>query len=202
MREHAYLFAPPPRNCRRNWQVQCLLREFIETLGDAMSDGRSIRVYDYVNQPFERVRAALLNDPRGIFGRATKVATERAQVVAGGLRVKLAGIEIGTDIQIDVLGSYDHDLAKGTVSKGTRLDLQWKAIHAPGLFPTMRAALDLYPISATETQLDLAGVYDPPLGALGAVLDALIGHRIAEACVHQFIADVAEHLRAELTKPG
>jgi hypothetical protein len=50
-------------------------------------------------------------------------------------------------------------------------------------------------LTATETQLDFAGRYQPPLGPLGSVLDAAIGHRIAEASVHRFVADVAQHLR-------
>jgi hypothetical protein len=36
----------------------------------------------------------------------------------------------------------------------------------------MRAALSLYALTATETQLDLEGDYQPPLGPLGRVVDA------------------------------
>jgi hypothetical protein len=31
-------------------------------------------------------------------------------------------------------------------------------------------------------------------------MNALAGHRIAEACVHRFLADVARHLRESLGK--
>jgi hypothetical protein len=161
-----------------------------------MSEGRTIRVYDYVNQPFERVRAALLGDAPGVFSRATNVASERAHRVAAGLRVNIAGIEIGKEIQVELTGSSD---AESTASgRETRLELRWSALGKPGLFPTMKAELALYPLSRTETQLDLRGCYEPPFGPLGAAIDALIGHRIAEACVHQFIVDVAEHLRRVL----
>jgi hypothetical protein len=62
----------------------------------------------------------------------------------------------------------------------------------------MRAELSVYPLTATETQLDFAGRYEPPLGALGSAMDAMVGHRIAEASVHRFLQDVAAYLRREL----
>lgn len=67
----------------------------------------------------------------------------------------------------------------------------------------MRAELSIYPLTATETQLDLSGLYEPPLGILGSAIDAMVGDRIAEASVHHFVSDVAAYLRATLaTKSG
>jgi hypothetical protein len=62
----------------------------------------------------------------------------------------------------------------------------------------MKGELALYPITATETQLDFGGSYEPPMGALGAALDAVVGHRIADASIHRFLSDVAHHLRSTL----
>jgi hypothetical protein len=64
----------------------------------------------------------------------------------------------------------------------------------------MSATLFVYPLTKTETQLDFVGQYEPPLGKLGDVVDAVVGHRIAEASVHRFVADVAEFLRKNLSK--
>jgi hypothetical protein len=176
-----------------------MLWRSLEQLGGMqMSEGRTIRVYDYVNQPFERVRAALLADTQGIFSRATSVASERGHKLASSLRANVAGLEIGKEISIDVLGSYDNGQPSSNLGRATRIELRWRAAANAGLFPTMTAELALYPLSSTETQLDLKGSYEPPFGALGAVLDALAGHRIAEACVHQFIVDLAERLRRDL----
>jgi hypothetical protein len=44
----------------------------------------------------------------------------------------------------------------------------------------MKADLSIYPLTATETQLDFKGVYEPPLGPLGEAVNAIVGHRIAE----------------------
>jgi hypothetical protein len=51
----------------------------------------------------------------------------------------------------------------------------------------MEAELVVYPLSKSETQLELQGRCSPPLGALGGALDSLVGHRIADASVHRFV---------------
>ena len=65
----------------------------------------------------------------------------------------------------------------------------------------MNAELMAYPLSATETQVDLRGHYDPPLGVLGDAIDMAIGHRVAEAAVHRFVSAVAERLREKTSPP-
>jgi hypothetical protein len=64
----------------------------------------------------------------------------------------------------------------------------------------MEATLAVYPLSSEETQIDLHGRYRPPLGVLGNAVDALIGHRIAEASVLRFVQDVAARIDAELAR--
>jgi hypothetical protein len=75
-----------------------------------------------------------------------------------------------------------------------RLVLEWKAATMPGLFPLMKGELSVYPLTSTETQLDLSGVYEPPFGAVGKTMNAIVGHRIAEGSVHRFVSDVAGYL--------
>ena len=65
----------------------------------------------------------------------------------------------------------------------------------------MQAELSIYPLTASETQLDFRGQYEPPLGVLGSAIDAAVGHRIAEAAVHRFVGDVADYLRRTLSQP-
>jgi hypothetical protein len=62
----------------------------------------------------------------------------------------------------------------------------------------MHAELSVYPLTATETQLDFSGDYEPPFGILGNAVNAIVGHRIAEASVHRFVTEVAEYLRSTL----
>ena len=158
-----------------------------------MATSREIRAFDYVNFPYDRVRTVLTTDALAVFDAATRAAAVRTHAVAS-LHVELAGIEFGKKIEISVR-------QKEQKSKGdaiTRLEVDWKAASSPGLFPLMKAELSLYPLTATESQLDFSGRYEPPLGWLGVAIDAVVGRRIAEASVHRFVAEVAHYLRTEL----
>jgi len=159
---------------------------------------KAINVYDYVNHPYQAVRDKLTADASEVFRNATKIAAMRAKTVASELHVNIAGIEIGTDIAISVK-SVEEQPKQSISSPITRIQLEWEAAKMPGLFPFMKAELSVYPLTSTETQLYLSGNYEPPLGVLGSLVDAVVGHRIAEASVHQFITDVAVYLRKELT---
>lgn len=159
-----------------------------------MAKGRPIRCYDYVNHPYEQVRNALTPDAAAVFQAATKAAASRAHSVASKLYVNIAGMEVGTDVTIAVK-SLDEQQGDAGTPPITRIELEWEAANSPRLFPLMKADLSVYPLTTTETQLDFSGLYEPPLGALGDAIDAAVGHRIAEASVHRFVADVAGYLR-------
>ena len=162
-----------------------------------MSKSREIRVYDYVNHPYERVRDALRQNALAIFQSATKAAASRAQTVAAELHVDLGGVSVKTDINISVK-KIEEKVQNVLPAPATRLLLEWQAATLPRMFPLMKAELAVYPLTATETQLDFSGSYKPPFGAVGKAMNAIVGHRIAEVSVHQFIADVASYLRRSL----
>lgn len=165
-----------------------------------MSKAKTIRVYDYINHPYEAVREKLSAEALEVFRNATKVAALRAKSVASELHVNFAGIEVGTDIAIAVKSVEDQPKSVSSPPM-TKIQLEWESANLPRLFPFMKAELSVYPLTATETQLDLSGNYEPPFGVVGNVIDSVLGHRIAEASVHQFIRDIAVYLRAELSKP-
>jgi hypothetical protein len=162
-----------------------------------MSKGREIRCYDYVNHPYEQVREALSKDALAVFQSATKAAASRARSIASELRVEVGGIGVEADIIISVkkIEEKASDAVAGPV---TRLQLEWQAAKMPSLFPLMKADLSIYPLTATETQLDFSGLYEPPLGTVGKAVNAIAGHRIAEVSVHRFVSDVAGYLRHAL----
>jgi hypothetical protein len=160
-----------------------------------MTQGREIRSFDYVNHPYGAVREALIADASGVFRAATRSASSRAQDVAAALRVSLAGLEVSTDIALTIGEITDVTVAGSPV---TRIPVFWEAARRPGLFPLMEAELSIYPLTPTETQLDFLGHYEPPLSVIGDAVNALVGHRVAEASVHRFVADVAQYLREHL----
>lgn len=152
---------------------------------------RTLTCYDYVNQPYPRVRDALLANPQYVFRHATAAATTHAAT----LHVRVGALDIGADVAIRVTG-VDHDHAYG--APATKLTLEWQAVNHPELFPAMKATLVIFPLSNTETQLELDSHYQPPLGKVGEAIDAAAGHRFAEASITRFIQEVAGWLREEL----
>lgn len=162
----------------------------------SMSDGRTLSCYDYVNRPYRAVRDALRADAPGILGNATRAATSRAEAIVANLRAQVGPLEIGADVEIDVEDPIE-EAADGTEVR-TRLALRWKAVRGASLFPVMEGQLLVYPLTSTETQLELRGSYRPPLGVLGTVIDGMAMHRIAEASVLRFLNDLARYLGATL----
>jgi len=164
-----------------------------------MSQRPDIRCYDYVNRPYDQVSEALVLDAVGIFQRATGAATSRAASLVSNLKVSIGGLEVGKNVRVRVTKvDRDAHVPSRLGPKATRLELEWQAETDRSLFPCMRAELTVYPLSSSDTQIELHGTYEPPAGLLGDAADRLVGHRIAEASVHRFVRDIAEELAREL----
>lgn len=159
---------------------------------------REVRAFDYVNQPYEPVRDAIKSGASDIFSRATKIAEDRGSDLAASLSIDLGGVHISKDIDIHIGEISEERTGTGELGRVTRVPLEWRAKETPGLFPAMKATLSVYPLSFTETQLELSGHYDPPMGVLGNALDAVVGHRLAEASVHRFVTEVVQRLRKDM----
>ena len=162
-----------------------------------MSKQCEIRCYDYVNHSYAQVRDALSEDALAVFQSATKAAASRAQSIASELRADIRGIGVEADISICVK-NVEEKAPAAMSAPVTRLQIEWEAATMPRLFPLMKAEISIYPLTATETQLDFSGLYEPPLGPLGKAVNAIIGHRIAEVSVHRFVGDVAGYLQQAL----
>ena len=163
-----------------------------------MSESREVRCYEYVTAPYARVCDLLHVDAAGIFSRATTTASERARQLMATLRLNMGPVEVGVDVELQITC-----IADGATTFGdprTRLEFTWQAARNAGFFPTMEATLTIYPLSPHETQLDLLGRYQPPLGRLGTAIDATLGHRIAEATLLRLLHDVRTEMITELTQ--
>lgn len=78
---------------------------------------------------------------------------------------------------------------------GFRVGLRWEATGiTAGLFPVLDGDFTLSPADRHTTRLTLVGVYRPPIGRLGAALDALVLHKVAEATVRSLLRSVADAL--------
>ena len=113
-----------------------------------------------------------------------------AKGITGVVRVGPGGTAAGLSKVVEVrfqnLAGRDDDAG---------LALRWEVRGLGGrLFPVLDADLTLTSAETNATVLALAGVYRPPLGSLGAELDRLVLHRLAEATIRDFLQRVAAAL--------
>lgn len=119
---------------------------------------------------------ALTGPSEDVYGRET----------AGQARVGTAGAAKLVRVQVRELGGTDGSAG---------LVIRWEATGPGGaLFPVLDADIRLAPAGQHVTVLTIAGVYRPPLGALGEILDRALLHRVAAATVRDFIARVAARI--------
>jgi hypothetical protein len=82
----------------------------------------------------------------------------------------------------------------GTPRRGsvaTMIPITWRATSVETLFPVLHGDLVIEEIADDLTQITLQGSYRPPLGHLGKMIDAVVLHRLAEACVKDFMNRMA-----------
>jgi hypothetical protein len=160
---------------------------------------RTVRCYNYVNRPYKDVREVFHRHPLDLLHRATSSAAARARPLVSTLHAPIGAIEVGVDVHVHVRGVTD-EKSPADGSDVTRVEIRWESDRAPAIFPVMHATLSASPLSPSETQLEIEGEYQPPLGALGTAADAWVGHRIAEAVVHRLLAEIVAELQREIAE--
>ena len=148
---------------------------------------------------FAAARARLVNLTRG--GSLMSASKDAyGEGITGLLRVGPLGSAPGMSRLVTV---HFQDLV--TRGQTAVLPLRWEATGPGGVFPALDAHISLTAAGEEATVLRLDGTYRPPLGTLGAGLDAAIMHRVATATVRGFlsrIADAIAILRLQPTRRG
>ena len=135
------------------------------------------------------IRAGLLSPSQDAYDHGT-VGLDRAS--AGGLS-KLVTVQVS-------------ELALAGETNGVAI--RWQASGpGSGLFPVLDADIVLAPADDRHTLLTLTGVYRPPLGPLGSLLDRAVLHRVAAATIRNFLGRLAADIshgngRAEAAAAG
>ena len=135
----------------------------------------------HVDQPVEVVVGQLTDTP----GRLTawgRVAYEGWDDLR--TRIHPTFPALAKEVEV-VVGQVWHRRRAATIP------IRWKATGIDALFPILDADLVVEPIGENLTQITLRGSYRPPLGAIGRLLDAALLHRLAEACVKDFLNRLA-----------
>lgn len=115
--------------------------------------------------------------------------------------VLLAKVGFGHEVRIERTVEIKLGVPVELASK-TVLPLQWTPSGASGLFPALEADLEIARLEDARTQLAMSARYDPPLRALGRVLDRAILSRVAEATIKDFLDRVANAIITEYGRPS
>lgn len=81
----------------------------------------------------------------------------------------------------------------------TDVPISWKATFPEHLFPVLNGRLELVPVDQVETRLTVSGMYEPPLGRLGNLIDEALMHSVAEATVRELTEEIAAQLGSPAT---
>ena len=102
-----------------------------------------------------------------------------------GLRV--AGVSLRKRVTVE-LGEPE------TKGQWTNVPISWKATFPERLFPVLTGRLELVPVEPDVTRITVSGMYEPPLGRLGALIDEAVMHSVAEATVREVTEEIAKQL--------
>ena len=155
-------------------------------------DASAMLIQDFVqvNAPYAFVHGRLLEPRLGwLADDATAAYAEGERLF---LTVSATGGEMTVHkrVQVDLGDAYSR-------GEGVVVPLSWWAAGAERLFPTLDADLEIMPMGPNQVMLTLMGRYEPPLGAMGRVVNRLVLHRVAEACVRNFLHRAAANLEHE-----
>jgi len=136
-----------------------------------------------VPSSFEAVEPVLLDGPEGLIPGLAQEADDRGELLVA-VGFGRAGRRVQREVQITV-GTPMRFPSK------TVLPISWNPTSGCRLLPALEADLEIAPLGPNLTQLAISARYDPPLGAIGEVIDRALLHRVAEATVKDFLDRVA-----------
>ena len=136
----------------------------------------------HIDRAVNECAKALESGPRTWFPRLKSDHTTEV-----GLRV--AGISVRKAVTID-LGTPEKQ------GEWINVPVEWRATFPERLFPVLVGKVELSPAGNKQTRLTVSGMYEPPLGKLGALVDEAIMHGVAQATVKELTEAIATQLSA------
>ena len=135
----------------------------------------------HIDQPVEACSAALARGAAEWFPRVDGKSVAKVGVHVAGVPVrKRVAVELGDPV---------------TISAWTEIPISWRATSFAKLFPVMSGKIEVAPVDADVTRLTVSGMYEPPLGRLGAQLDEALMHGVAEGTVKELAQAIAERVK-------
>jgi len=109
------------------------------------------------------------------------------------LRMTLGDLRVERDVEITLT-------AKPAYPGYALFDVAW-APKDGGPYPTFHGTLSVADEGPGWSRLEIDGTYAPPFGPIGAVFDAAVGRRIAQATLRELLAELRRTLTPAQTTP-
>jgi hypothetical protein len=137
--------------------------------------------------PLEQAEMVLLDHPERWISGLARGAQARGERLLAEVGFGNAGRRVVKRVEID-LGRPLRYATK------TVIPMTWRATGPGLLFPTLEADVEVAALGPDRSQLAVSARYQPPLGAVGRVVDRALLHRVAEAILKDFVDRIAERL--------
>jgi hypothetical protein len=151
-----------------------------------------IRYFLELEDPYDRVEAALLSDPGTWIPGVARAADDAGEQLLSDVGFAVTnGHRVDKQVEIS-FGQPVRAFAQA------RLPMSWNATGPARLFPSFEADLEIAALGPARTQISISGRYRPPMGTVGRVVDRALLHRVAEATVKDFLDSVGESVSARV----
>lgn len=153
---------------------------------------REVCEFRWLHIRYEEVRDLLRDRLVALLRPAATAGSRRGDETLSTLAADLGGLHLERDIAVEV-GRYEE---LGPPFPIVRYPVRWHDAAHPGLYPIMEGVLEAYPITGNRTQISVQGGYRPPLGPVGAAVDVLVLHRVADSAVEHFLEAFTQRVEA------
>lgn len=146
-----------------------------------------IQDFQILERSYDAIAAQMVADPRAVLGGGldtARAAGEQLAVKVGPLRWPAV---LARTVEIDLGPIRTHGDA-------LLIGFAWHARGGLSLLPRLEADIEIAPLGSSQTEIVLRGRYEPPGGTLGARIDELLLHRLADSAVRSFLGAVCSEL--------
>jgi len=155
-----------------------------------------VQLYNAVGIPFAEVRRLLTERSVPALDAPRRIGIPWLEEGGAHMDLDVAGVHLVKEVCFRVA---DYVPVSGALPMG-RIQLSWEPLDHEDIYPTVSADLEIEPIDDRRTMVSLLASYKPPLGRIGAVVDRVAMHRLAESALRRFfeglIAEIRTNARA------
>jgi hypothetical protein len=141
-----------------------------------------VQHYKAVGVPFAVVRRFLTDQSLPALDAPRRIGVDWMHEVDTHLDLDVAGLHLIRDVCFRVTEYAD---VPSPLPMG-RIQLSWEPVDHQDIYPIVTADLEIEPIDDRRTMVSLLASYQPPLGRIGAVVDRVAMHRLAESALRRF----------------